>query len=214
MSGCATPTRVLFIGNSLTEVNDVPGQVAAIARAAGAPLTVDAVLLPGASLEEHWLEGTARRRLEAERWDFVVLQQGPSSRPESRVALRRDAARFADLARAAGAHTALYMVWPIQAEPERWDDVRRSYELAARDVGGLFLPAGQAWRAAWELDPSLELYSPDGLHPTFAGSYAAALVIHAKLTGRSPLGAPTLGGLDERTAQTLRQAAATTVAGF
>lgn len=207
------PRRVLFIGNSLTAVNDVPGLVAALASAAGKPLHVEAVTLSGASLDDHWQEGSARRRLApgGERWDVVILQQGPSSRPESRELLRKDAIRWAAAARAAGAEPALYMVWPIQSEPERWDDVRASYKGAADAVGGLFLPAGEAWREAARLDPGLALYSADGLHPTLAGSYAAALVIHARLGGGSPLGAPALG-VDAAAARTLQRAAAAALA--
>src|SRR5690349_12056264 len=80
----APGARVLFIGNSLTYTHDVPGMVRALSKAAGVPLVVDAVTLPGASIGDHLDEGTAARRLRAERWDVVVLQQGPSSRAESR----------------------------------------------------------------------------------------------------------------------------------
>jgi hypothetical protein len=203
--------RVLFVGNSLTSVNDVPGMVRTLSAAVGGPLSVDAVTIGGASLGDHLADGTAAARLSTERWDFVVLQQGPSSRPESRVDLRADTARFAVLAQAAGARTALYMVWPIASEPEWFDAVRDSYWLAAQDVGGIFLPAGEAWRAAWRLDPALQLYSPDGLHPTVAGSYAAALVIAAELTGKSPIGLPALG-VNDVVAPTLQRAAAEVIA--
>jgi hypothetical protein len=204
--------RVLFVGNSLTRANDVPGMVRALSAAAGAPLSVDAVTIAGASLGDHLADGAAAARLSGQRWDFVVLQQGPSSRPESRVALRADTARFARLAQAAGARTALYMVWPIASEPEWFDVVRDSYRLAAQDVGGIFMPAGESWRAAWRVDPALQLYSPDGLHPTPAGSYAAALVIVAALTGKSPLGLPALG-VKDGVARTLQLAAAEAIAG-
>ena len=65
-----------------------------------------------------------------------------------------------------------------------------SYRLAAQDVGGVLLPAGDAWLAAWRLDPSLSLYGPDGFHPSVAGSYLAALTIYGGLTGNSTLGLP------------------------
>jgi len=205
--------RVLFVGNSLTSVNDVPGQVRTLAAAAGAPLTIEAVTIDGASLGDHLADGTAAARLAAGRWDFVVLQQGPSSRPDSRVLLRADTARFAVLDQAAGARTALYMVWPIQSEPDHFDAVRDSYRLAAEDVGGIFLPAGESWRAAWRVDPTLQLYSADGLHPTPAGSYAAALVIAAGLTGKSPVGLPAIG-VDGGVAAILQQAAADVLATY
>ena len=47
--------------------------------------------------------------------------------------------------------------------------VSQSYTAAAKAVGGLLLPAGDAWRAAWAIDPTLALYGPDGLHPSTIG---------------------------------------------
>jgi hypothetical protein len=200
--------RILFIGNSLTYANDVPAMVRRLSVAAGVPLVVDAAVMPGASIGDHLDHGTARRRLEEERWDYVVLQQGPTSRPDSRELFRSDAARIAPLIAAAGARAATYMVWPIRSEPEWWDGVHRSYAIVARDLGGRFLPAGEAWRAAWRRDPRLLLYGPDGLHPTPAGSYAAALVLFGGLTGRSPVGLPPIDGMSAAVAATLQQAAA------
>jgi len=46
------------------------------------------------------------------------------------------------------------------------------------------------WRAAWRRDPTLALYSSDGLHPSAGGSYAAALAIFAGIYDRSPVGLP------------------------
>src|SRR5687768_11449553 len=53
--------RVLFVGNSLTEGNHLPAMVAALARASGQPLEVEAVTRGGFSLEDHWNQGDARR---------------------------------------------------------------------------------------------------------------------------------------------------------
>ena len=58
------------------------------------------------------------------------------------------------------------------------------------DVGGNFLPAGEAWREAWRRDPQAPLYGEDDFHPSLAGSYAAALAIYAGLSGRTPVGLP------------------------
>jgi hypothetical protein len=179
---------VLFIGNSLTAVNNVPGLVETLGeREGGPPLECHAVVFPGYSLEDHWNKGNAARAIAGGPWSVVVLQQGPSALPESRALLREYARRFDELVRRAGARTALYMVWPSRERFSDFDNVRRSYEIAANDVNGIFLPAGEAWRAAWRRDPSLELYGPDGFHPTLQASYLAALVIYSRLSGR-PVG--------------------------
>jgi hypothetical protein len=180
--------RVLFVGNSLTEANDLPLIVEALAREGGRPLTADAVTYGGAALEDHWSRGTQNRIASGLR--FVVLQQGPSALPDSRANLREWTRRFDEVIRKAGGRTALYMVWPESYRPEAFPDVSLSYRLAAEDVQGILLPAGDAWVAAWREEPGLRLYGPDGFHPTVLGSYVAALTIYGGLTGASPVGLP------------------------
>ena len=186
----ADPLRVLFIGNSLTYFNDLPAMLEALAKAGGqSALSWKGVLIPGASLEDQWRAGEARRAIAAEKWDFVVLQQGPSASPEGRAMLLGYADRFARAIRAAGGRPAIYMVWPSSSRTSDFDDVSQSYRLAARQVDGLLFPVGEAWRLAAKRDAKLDLYSDD-LHPTPAGSYLAALVMYQQLYGESPIGLP------------------------
>jgi hypothetical protein len=181
--------RVLFVGNSLTQGNDLPLLVEALSVAGGRPLRTESVLHSGAALEDHWSRKT-QDRVAGEGFRYVVLQQGPSSLPESRAGLREWTARFDRVIRAAGGVTALYMVWPDRSRRAAFPAVSESYRLAAQDVGGVLLPAGDAWIAAWRRKPSLALYGPDGFHPSRIGSYLAALTIYAGLTGGSPVGLP------------------------
>jgi hypothetical protein len=194
-SGTTTPPataagdRVLFIGNSLTEGNDLPLLVEALSRAGGRAFAVEAVTYGGFSLEDHWGRGT-QNRIAGGGYRFVVLQQGPSALAESRVNLREWTRRFDGVIRQAGGRTALYMVWPESYRPQAFPDVSDSYRLAAEDVGGILLPAGDAWVAAWRQQPDLQLYGSDGFHPTVLGSYLAALAIYGGLSGASPVGLP------------------------
>ena len=72
-----TPLRILFVGNSLTYINDVPALVVAIGRANQRILQCEQVTAPDLSLEDHWRLGDARRAIARGGWDIVVLQQGP-----------------------------------------------------------------------------------------------------------------------------------------
>ena len=182
--------RVLFVGNSLTQGNDLPLLVEALSQSGGRPLSVDSVTYGGVSLEDHWGRHT-QDRIAAGGWRYVVLQQGPSALLESRVNLREWAARFDTVIKQAGARTALYMVWPESYRREVFPDVSESYRLAAQDVGGILLPVGDAWQAAWRRNAALPLYGSDGFHPTLTASYLAALTIYSGLTGGSPVGLPT-----------------------
>jgi hypothetical protein len=150
--------RVLFIGNSLTEANGLPAMVETLSRQGeGTPISTASVVFGGFSLEDHWNQGTARRRIAEGGWSIVVLQQGPSSLAESQAELREWTARFDTVIRASGGRTALYMVWPESNRLDAFDAVSRSYARAAEDVGGMLLPVGEAWRGAWRRDSEVPL---------------------------------------------------------
>ena len=183
------PSRVLFIGNSLTYWNDLPLLVEAMAAAKGLSLSSEMVTRADASLEDHWGD-RVRGIIRTGGFRWVVLQQGPSSLPESRANLREWTKRFAEEIRAAGATPALYMVWPDRSRRGFFPQVIESYRLANEDAKGVLLGAGQVWLAAWQLDSGLSLYSPDNLHPSRLGTYAAAATILSGLTGVSPIGLP------------------------
>jgi hypothetical protein len=201
------PLRVLFIGNSLTAANDLPAMVEALAKANGEAIVTRMVAIPNYSLEDHWNRGDAKRAIAEGGWSFVVLQQGPSALPESRVLLVEYARRFAAETAKIHARTALFMVWPASSRAFDFDGVRLSYEAAAREVGGVFLAAGEAWRTAWRSDAKLEFYGTDGFHPTKLGSYLAAVVVYQGLTGKTAM--RSAGGLaTESEWRVLQQAAA------
>jgi hypothetical protein len=199
---------VLFIGNSLTAANNLPAVVAQLAEADGQPRpTVQMVAVGGFSLEDHWNRGDAQRAIASGGWNFVVLQQGPSALLESRRLLVEYARRFGDVIRTAGARPALYMVWPSRERRQDAGGVSQSYRAAATAVSGLIFPAGDAWNLVLQRRRELALYSDDGLHPTMAGTYLAALVIYQGLYDRSPIGLPAAGGLSAADARALQDAA-------
>ena len=177
---------ILFIGNSLTYANDLPGMVEGLASAAGLKLQTAQVAYPNYSLADHLQQGDAARSIATRGWRIVVLQQGPSGQPESQRLLRQDTAAFDVRIRAVGARTALFSVCADSHGPSTFDEVRESYSLAAADVGCVYLPVNEAWSLAWDRQSTLCLYSSDGFHPSEEGSYLAALVMVGVLAGASP----------------------------
>lgn len=206
---------VMFVGNSLTYYNDMPFMISAMAIADGQiPLAIGSMLIGGYSLEDHWYDGRAALEIRRIPWEVVVLQQGPSSTPENRFHLQEWADAFATEARQVGAVPALYMVWPEQDRLEAFDAVSEAYQDAAEAVDGMLFPVGEAWRAAWRLDPDAPLYGDDGFHPSIEGSYLAALVMYEQLYERSPIGLPHIFNIpigqvriDSTLARTLQEAA-------
>lgn len=210
--------RVLFVGNSLTYVNDLPRTIADLAASVNdTPLVYRAATQPNFSLEDHWLTGVASA-IARDQWEFVVMQQGPSSLPENQVYLRDWAIRLDSAARAAGARSALYQVWPAAQYASSFDAVRESYRAAAVAVNGMFIPAGEAWRAAWARDSTLALYDADAFHPSPLGTYLAALVHFEMLYDRPATDLPDVVvvngitfGVSAATARLLQEAAHETV---
>jgi hypothetical protein len=182
--------RVLFIGNSYLYFEDIPGIVQALADSAGGDkLAVETIAAPDFALIDHWNTVTARAEIAKGGWEWVVLQQGPSSVEVNRDTLRLATKLFAAEIAKVNAKPALFSAWPSQPRRQDFDRAIESYALAAADVDGILLPVAAAWLAAWEREPAIELYA-DGLHASPEGAYLSALVIYARLLGKSPVGLP------------------------
>ena len=206
---------VLFIGNSLTYINDLPASLAAIAGSAHDVIRVEMVAGPKLSLMDQLVAGgEAESAIRRGGWGYVVLQQGASADSDSRDTLILATETFDTMIRSVGARTALYMPWPPASAPGEFDASRESYQAAAAAVNGLFLPVGVAWQVAWHFDGGLALYEPDGVHPSALGTYLAAITIYEKLTGHDAERLPSTAivngvnlGLSEPTVRLLQHAA-------
>jgi hypothetical protein len=202
---CSTPQpradgakRILFVGNSLTYFNQLPDMVRALVDSAGAPPpVVEQAAYPNYALADHWGDGRTHEAVRSACWEYVVLQQGPSSQGDSRVELLGAVRLFAPLIREQGGVPALFSAWPADARRADFARAVESYALAAEAAEGVMLPVASAWLEAWERDPDLQLYA-DALHPNMQGSYLAALVIVGRLYDVDPRTLP--AGLSVRIA--------------
>jgi hypothetical protein len=205
--------RVLYLGNSLTYTNDLPAMVSAIAAKVGRVQIDHEMFAPGGwALEDHWAGGTSRDLLDNGTWDAVVLQQGPSSLPESGLNLTEWTKRWADEARAHGVRPALLTAWPELARSYAFAAVISHHRAAARAAKAALFPAGEAWLNVLHVRHRPGLYGPDGFHPSPLGTYVAAVSIYAGLTGDLPRTLPQIDGVhfDAATGKLLRSAVAKT----
>jgi len=179
--------RILFIGNSYTQVNDLPGMVARLSRQSGqAKVVFDAEIRGGFTLEKHWEAGRAADKIRQGHWDYVVLQEQslrPLDNPELLVEYGE---RFAALIRQSGGRTLLYVPWARQGAAANQAKINAAYADLAKRSGAELVMVGDAWQAALQTDPALLLYSSDGSHPAPLGTYLAACTFVAKLYGISP----------------------------
>jgi hypothetical protein len=184
------PTRILFIGNSYTNRNDLPGMIARLSASADPPKAVetDRVIANGMALKHHWDKGLAGEALAQSGWDFVSLQE-QSTLPFKNPARMHDSVEKLDEAiRKQNAKTVLYLTWARQDAPERQAEITEAFMSIGKKIGALVVPAGIAWQNALREQPDLPLYDPDKSHPTVEGSYLAACAFYSVLFEASPEG--------------------------
>ncbi len=212
------PAKVLFLGNSYTNANNLPSLVAGLAGAAGHTLTTTKNTPGGCTLgspqggTEHINNTTSQAQIAAGGWDAVVLQE--QSVTPSIPYLRNNymvpaAEQLATQVAAASpdAEIVMFQTWG-RRDPGTWcwgskcktysgfdtmqDAITIAYDVAA-DRAALVLPAtvapaGEAWRLFLQQQPTDTLHAADGSHPNPAGSYLAACTIFATLYDQSPVG--------------------------
>ncbi len=221
-------TSVLFIGNSHTGANDLPGLFEGLALAGSHDVHVDRSVVGGSSLAFHFDYELSRQLIIERDWDRVVLQEHSLYpviehwRDEVFFPAARD---LDELITSSGSKTALFMTWGYEdaAGPyciggycsREFDDyldmqseVTASYTSIAFELNAMLAPVGEAFAAALAVDPSLPLWLPDGYHPSPDGSYLAACVFFHRLFSESPEGLDFHGGLDPARALFYQQIAA------
>ncbi len=209
-AGQPKTVRVLFIGNSYTYYHDLPALIDQIAESKGHKLLWKMQTPGGRTFEKHWTEGKAVKKLHAEKWDVVVMQnqsfQGvidPANMIEFGLKLTGEINK-------AKAKPLLFMTWAYKTKPKRIDPAKHPhieapaatypqfmqkkladayYELA-KQSNSQVAPVGYAWEIARQRFPDWPLHGKDGAHPGPVGSYLAAMVFYAKLFDDAPTGMP------------------------
>lgn len=202
------PTRklsVLFIGNSFTFYNNMPGMLVEIAKADPGntvALDVQAVTKGGVNLDDLWRSGEGRKILQQRKWDYVVLQDNSTWAmiPEWVKRTTESTINWTSEIKAIGAKPLFVMTWPDKPDGPTYKKPEFVYMKNADNVYQIFsyetyhlaellkatvVPVGDYWYFAVQQHPELNLYEKDSHHPSRAGSYLQALVFYRMLTGRS-----------------------------
>jgi hypothetical protein len=230
------PKEVLFLGNSYTNVNNLPVLVEGFAGGAGHVLTT-AKNTPGGytlgtSPNRHSTNPTSLNLIASKDWDFVVLQEQSYTPtiPFNKTNYMIPGATVLDAAIKANdpsTQTLLYQTWgrrfggqycwgpncsPVFADfGAMQDSLTAAYDEVAVAIGAEVAPVGEAWRLALAGDPSLVLHTPDDSHPRLQGSYLAAAVFFGTIYGESPVGNSFTAGLPAGLVDYLQDKAAHTI---
>jgi len=223
-------TRVLFIGNSYTAVNNLPQLTADCALSigfAGMPIEVASSTPGGTTFQMHTTNATSQNLINQGNWDYVVLQEQSQlpSFPDGQVAA--ECFPFATqlnnqiLAVDSCTETVFYMTWGRQngdaSNCASWPPVctyegmdsllNIRYRQMAIDNHAILSPVGALWKYIRTTYPEINLYSADGSHPSLEGSYAAACSMIAVMLRTDPYLITYTSTLDPVVAEKIKLAA-------
>tara|TARA_R110002050_G_scaffold299089_1_gene463782 strand:+ start:10914 stop:12164 length:1251 start_codon:yes stop_codon:yes gene_type:complete len=224
-------TRVLFIGNSYTGVNNLPQMTYDAAISTSDTLIIDSHTPGGTRLLNHATDPQALAKINSQSWNYVVLQaqsQEPSW-PISQV--QTDVFPYAtQLCNAIRANNkcsmpVFYMTWGRKtgdaSNCASWPPVctyigmdsllHKRYQTMGNDNNALVSPVGAVWHYVRDTYPSIDLYASDNSHPSMAGSYAAACTFYTVFLRKDPTLITYTAGLPAATAEKIRLAAKTIV---
>ncbi len=201
--------RVLFVGNSYTNYNNLPQLVDDIAISLGDDLIHAAHTPGGNTMQQHSVNTTLMNKLDDDVWNFVVLQaqsQEPSFSP-SQVSndVYPYAANLCDsiIANNSCAEPLFFMTWgrengdasncqnypPICTYDGMQTRLSESYTEMSLNNEASLSPVGEVWRSVRTQFPNYDLYSSDGSHPSLLGSYLSACTFYEIIFQKSCIGA-------------------------
>lgn len=168
--------KVLFIGNSHTYFNDMPGLFKKECAARGVDAHVTMLTKGGMGLDYHAREEQTRFNILYGGYDFVVLQHTahPMGEPE---AMKQGAETLAAWCREAGSRVVLYQTWAMKGDEGYQAHMSGVYFELGKSLNAAVAPVGDVWQKTRIEQPDLNLYYTDGQHASPDGSALAARVI-------------------------------------
>ncbi len=205
-ASAADTLRVLFVGNSYVQVNNLPSIISQLAANRGDVLLATDASMGGYTLQNHSTNANTLSLIATKGWDYVILQEQSQlpAFPDAQVASScYPYARALDsLIHVANpcAKTVFYMTWgrkngdagncpsfPLICTYNSMDSLLRTrYTIMAQSNKAVLSPVGVAWHKMRDLYPNTDLYQSDESHPSAAGSYLAACTFYSVLFKKNP----------------------------
>jgi hypothetical protein len=208
---------ILFIGNSMTYVQDLPGLLTNLASSNGKTIITTQNTPGGYFLSDHVTDPLSLS-LMAQGFDYIVVheQSGGNIQP-ALPTITRPIAIIDSIARVHCSKLLLYATpgypdthpWSVQPYLDMQAEIIYKYKLAAQSVRGAYLPTAHAFRDVILNNPGISgmWASPTDYHPGIKGQYLHACVLYSVLYNQSALGSPAPLGISVSEASMLQQTA-------
>ncbi len=151
-----------------------------IGAAKGKDIYSETLAFPNYAIEDHWNDGKMQELICEGNFDFVVIQQGPSSQADGRAMLFDYGQRIKDFCISRGTELAFFMVWPAKSNYLTFGGVITNYTDAATATQSLLCAVGSEFKKFGD-QGDFRFYSADNFHPSAEGSQIAAEIIYSAL---------------------------------
>ena len=201
-------TKILVVGNSYTFFSDLPKLFRELAEENGKEVEVSSVTKGGWSMIKYLDLGDENTEklnaaVEKSTYDTVILQdhsiislKDPDGFADGMKRMKEKFAEKAD-------RIILYQTWARKngnktLAENGWERdwmhkvVTTAYRNIAAEIGVEVSPVGECFYAVYEPHPEIELYDPDGSHPSYTGSALAAVCHYRAVFGELPQKTETL----------------------
>ena len=193
--------NILFIGNSYTYFSDLPAVFAALANENGKNVTAFSVTRGGRELRQFMnaqddaTQELGRVLADNPPFDAVFLQEQSMLPYRDYDAFLGGAKHVAETVRAAGAkRVCFYVTWGRKAGCPDLDEVGWTHDTMTLGLSDAYTRAagvlnaecayvGAAFHEIVISHPEIELYDPDGSHPSYVGTCLAAMVMYKTVFG-------------------------------
>ena len=196
-----TPTKVLYLGNSYTYVNDLTDIVERLTQSQEKEIQSTEFLSGGARFQTHWNNSSVINTIKQGGFDFMVIQ-GQSQEVAFPQGQFMDevypyAQKLDSLFKAYNPNgkVIFFMTWgyrygdvtncpfypPFCTYSSMSQELYNNYRQMALDFNSAVAPIGAAWRYSINLDSNYVLHSSDNSHPSYDGSYLAACVLYSSI---------------------------------
>ena len=199
--------KILFVGNSFTERNNLHKIFKGISKANGYKVKTKKLAYGGYKLRKYSSSktkaGKKLRKLLKKDWDYVVIQGHSEEFVKSyNKNSYKAVSKIIKMVRKSGAEPILYMNWSMKdgmeykergkkrslTREETTKAVSDVYYRLGNEFGVKVAPVGQNFLRCAEEYPDIKLYKSDDKHPKYAGSYLSACTIYETIFGKSVIG--------------------------
>jgi len=184
-----SPVRLLFVGNSLTYVGNLPAVLDALAASNRKPVQSDMIVKGGTTLTERVSDGSVMRALAEKHYDYVVLQErggdmvcafGPTSCTDAEASLGA-------LARLVAQHgSRAILLGTYQSLPQASTELIKAESTAASRASIAYIPVSDRFQTAMASASSAEWLYADGTHPGHDLVLLEATLLYRQLFGTLP----------------------------